>query len=64
MSTETCKQVVAWHVSYSTVDHAIIIVPDDPAGSVIVEMNDEEGYTVWSADFQKDELVCIFRPEN
>ena len=37
--------------------------PDDPAGTVIAEMTDEDGYTVWSADFDKDELVCIFRPE-
>ena len=37
--------------------------PDDPAGTVIAEMTDEDGYTVWSADFDKHELVCIFRPE-
>ena len=37
--------------------------PDDPAGTVIAEMTDEDGYTVWSADFDKDELVCISRPD-
>ena len=37
--------------------------PDDPAGTVLAEMTNADGYTVWSADFDKDELECIFRPE-
>ena len=36
--------------------------PGDPNGMVVVEMTDENGCTVWLADFEKDELECIHRP--
>ncbi len=37
--------------------------PDDPGGTVAVEMTDADGSTIWLADFDKDELECIHRPE-
>ncbi len=37
--------------------------PDDPGGTVAVEMIDADGFTIWLADFDRDELVCIHRPE-
>jgi hypothetical protein len=36
--------------------------PDNPAAPVAVEMLDDEGYTVWLADFEKDELELVERP--
>ena len=36
--------------------------PDDPKASVIVEMVDRKGMTVWLADFVPDELELVHRP--
>lgn len=36
--------------------------PNDPNGKVIVEKVNDDGYTVWLADFEKDELEFISRP--
>jgi len=37
--------------------------PDDPTASVAVEMVDDEGYTVWLAGFDRNELEFVHRPE-
>ena len=50
---------------YAPIRSAIVAYdwePNDSAGSVTAEMTDQNGYMVWSADFSKDELVCIYRP--
>lgn len=36
--------------------------PDDPTGDVAVEMLDDDGHTVWLADFEKRELELVKRP--
>lgn len=36
--------------------------PGDPSASVVVEMVDEDGMTVWLADFTRDELELVNRP--
>ena len=36
--------------------------PFDPIGSVVVEMVDRDGNTIWLADFAKEELELIQRP--
>lgn len=36
--------------------------PNDPNGQVVVEKVDDDGYTIWLADFEKDELEFISRP--
>jgi hypothetical protein len=36
--------------------------PHDPNGKVIVEKIDDEGYTIWLADFDKDELELVSHP--
>ncbi len=38
--------------------------PSDPDGTVVVEMSDEGGQTVWLADFDKDEIELVSRPES
>ncbi len=46
-------------------DVAVIVhehEPDDPTGDVAVEMLDDDGYTVWLADFEKRELEFVKRP--
>jgi hypothetical protein len=37
--------------------------PDDPDAVVAVEMVDPEGFTIWLADFARDELELVSRPE-
>jgi hypothetical protein len=48
------------------VDDLAVIVheydPDNPNAPVAVEMLDDDGYTVWHADFEKDELKLVERP--
>ncbi len=36
--------------------------PDDPSASVVVEMVDNDGMTIWLADFGRDELELVRRP--
>ena len=36
--------------------------PDDPTALVAVEMVDDDGYTVWLADFDGNELEFVERP--
>jgi hypothetical protein len=36
--------------------------PQDPTAPVAVEMVDDEGRTVWLADFQRGELELVARP--
>ena len=36
--------------------------PSNPNGRCIVEKVDDDGYTIWLADFEKDELEFISRP--
>lgn len=36
--------------------------PNDPNGKIIVEKIDDEGYTIWLADFDKDELELVSHP--
>lgn len=46
-------------------DVAVIVhehEPDDPTGDVAVEILDDNGYTVWLADFEKRELEFVKRP--
>lgn len=33
--------------------------PSDPNGSVVVEMVDEDGNTIWLADFAREELELV-----
>ena len=35
---------------------------DDPASMVAVEMVDDQGLTVWLADFERNELELVRRP--
>ena len=35
--------------------------PGDPSGSVVVEMVDQDGMTIWLADFARDELELVRR---
>jgi hypothetical protein len=35
--------------------------PDDPTATVAVEMVNEDGLTVWLADFDRDELELVSR---
>ncbi len=37
--------------------------PSDPAAPLIVEMVDDQGMTVWLADFNPSELQLLTRPE-
>ena len=34
----------------------------DPSASVVVEMVDDDGMTIWLADFERDELELVSRP--
>ena len=46
-------------------DLAIIVHeyhPDDPTAMVAVEKVNDDGYTVWFADFDRDELEFVSRP--
>ena len=36
--------------------------PDDPTAAVAVEMVNDDGYTVWLADFERSELELVQRP--
>lgn len=36
--------------------------PGDPLASVVVEMVDKDGMTIWLADFARDELELVSRP--
>ena len=36
--------------------------PADPGAMVAVEMVDDDGRTVWSADFERDELELLHGP--
>ena len=36
--------------------------PDDPTAVVAVEMVDDDGFTVWIADFERTELDLVWRP--
>ena len=36
--------------------------PEDPAAMVVVEMVDDDGFTVWVADFERTELDLVSRP--
>jgi hypothetical protein len=36
--------------------------PCDPSGSVVVEMVDQDGMTIWLANFARDELELVGRP--
>jgi hypothetical protein len=36
--------------------------PSDPSSSVVVEMVDQNGMTLWLADFSKEELELVERP--
>jgi hypothetical protein len=38
--------------------------PNNPAAAVAVEMIDRNGYTIWLADFAREELELISRPRN
>ena len=43
-----------------TVVHEYVL--DDPSAVLAVECVDENGYTVWLADFERDELELVRRP--
>ena len=36
--------------------------PEDPTAKVVVEMVDDDGFTVWVADFERTELDFVSRP--
>ena len=36
--------------------------PEDPTALVAVEMVDDDGFTVWLADFERTELELVRRP--
>jgi len=36
--------------------------PGDPSASVVVEKVDQDGMTIWLADFARDELELVSRP--
>ena len=36
--------------------------PEDPSAPVAVEMVDEDGMTIWLADFEREELELVNRP--